>query len=181
MISEAWFYLNRHLAIYRRLLMTASCCLSSLITIEGMSPALSQVVSLRLIARMNFWLKNFCCELFNLTGTVGKVELIATLAMFTLYRIGFCSVSKVAPIQCEQELIFLLRSRNCSEMFPVWTQALSAIQFATLPFDFKRSLTKTRFRCNFCSDESVQTWFVRFQKPIRYRTFHFLRSSTVPE
>ena len=29
-----------------------------------------------------------------------------TLAMFTLYRIGFCSVSKVAPVQCEQELMF---------------------------------------------------------------------------
>ena len=26
--------------------------------------------------------------------------------MFTLYRIGFCSVSKVALVQCEQELIF---------------------------------------------------------------------------
>ena len=26
-------------------------------------------------------------------------------AMFTLYRIGFCSVAKVAPIQCEQELM----------------------------------------------------------------------------
>ena len=26
--------------------------------------------------------------------------------MFTLYRIGFCSVSKVAPVQCEQELRF---------------------------------------------------------------------------
>ena len=26
--------------------------------------------------------------------------------MFTLYRIGFYSVSKVAPIQCEQELMF---------------------------------------------------------------------------
>ena len=26
--------------------------------------------------------------------------------MFTLYRIGFCSVSTVAPIQCEQELMF---------------------------------------------------------------------------
>ena len=25
--------------------------------------------------------------------------------MFTLYRIGFCSVSKVAPVQCEQELM----------------------------------------------------------------------------
>ena len=27
-------------------------------------------------------------------------------AMFTLYRIGFCSVSKVAPVQCELELMF---------------------------------------------------------------------------
>ena len=26
--------------------------------------------------------------------------------MFTLYRIGFCSVGKVAPVQCEQELMF---------------------------------------------------------------------------
>ena len=27
-------------------------------------------------------------------------------ALFTVYRTGFCSVSKVAPVQCEQELIF---------------------------------------------------------------------------
>ena len=33
---------------------------------------------LRLIARMNFSLKNYSCELFNLIGTVGKVELILT-------------------------------------------------------------------------------------------------------
>ena len=33
---------------------------------------------LQLIARMNFSLKNYSCELFNLTGTVGKVELIST-------------------------------------------------------------------------------------------------------
>ena len=26
--------------------------------------------------------------------------------MFTLYRIGFCFVLKVAPVQCEQELMF---------------------------------------------------------------------------
>ena len=31
---------------------------------------------------------------------------ISSQAMFTLYRIGFCSVSKVAPVQCEQELMF---------------------------------------------------------------------------
>ena len=33
---------------------------------------------LRLIARMNFSLKNHSCELFNLTRMVGKVELIST-------------------------------------------------------------------------------------------------------
>ena len=33
---------------------------------------------LRLIARMNFSLKNCSCELLNLTGTVGKAELIST-------------------------------------------------------------------------------------------------------
>ena len=33
---------------------------------------------MRLIARMNFSLKNYICELFKLTGTVGKVELILT-------------------------------------------------------------------------------------------------------
>ena len=32
----------------------------------------------RLIARMNFSLKNYSCELFNLAETVGKVELVST-------------------------------------------------------------------------------------------------------
>ena len=31
--------------------------------------------------------------------------------MFTLYRIGFCSVAKVAPIQCEQELMSCYRAQ----------------------------------------------------------------------
>ena len=35
-----------------------------------------------------------------------KGFLVVSCAMFTLYRISFCSVSKVAPIQCEQELMF---------------------------------------------------------------------------
>ena len=33
---------------------------------------------LRIIACMNFSLKTYSCELLNLTGTVGKVELIST-------------------------------------------------------------------------------------------------------
>ena len=34
---------------------------------------------LRLIACTNFSLKNYSCELLNLTGTIVKVELISTL------------------------------------------------------------------------------------------------------
>ena len=45
---------------------------------------------LRLIARKNFSLKNYGCELFNLTGTVGKVELIST---FTTAVCESCNVS----------------------------------------------------------------------------------------
>ena len=64
------------------------------LTIEGMSPALPQIVlqiwiweisngktianSFALIAHMNFSLENYSYELVNLTGTVGKVELIPT-------------------------------------------------------------------------------------------------------
>ena len=33
-------------------------------------------------------------------------SVIAVEAMFTLYRIGFCSISKLALVQCEQELMF---------------------------------------------------------------------------
>ena len=72
--------------------------------------------------------------------------------MVTLYRIGFCSVSKVAPVQCEQELMFCCGA----EIVPKRSQCEQE-QFATLPFDLKRLFTKTRFHCNFCSDESVQT------------------------
>ena len=36
------------------------------------------LTSLRVIARMIFSLKNYSCESFNLTGMVGKVELIST-------------------------------------------------------------------------------------------------------
>ena len=36
------------------------------------------LIPLRLIVRMNFSLKNYSCELFNMTEMVGKVELIST-------------------------------------------------------------------------------------------------------
>ena len=34
-----------------------------------------------IIARMNFSLKNYSCKLFNLTGTVRKVQLIETFTI----------------------------------------------------------------------------------------------------
>ena len=40
--------------------------------------AKQSLTPLRLIAHMNFSLKNYSCELVNLTGTVWKVELIPT-------------------------------------------------------------------------------------------------------
>ena len=40
--------------------------------------AIQLLTPLRLIAHMNFSLKNSSCELVNLIGTVGKVELIST-------------------------------------------------------------------------------------------------------
>ena len=77
-------------------------------------------------------------------------------AMFTLYGIGFWSASKVVPVQCEQELMFCCRAETVSKRFQC-EGALSIIHFAMLSFDLKRLFTKTRFRCNFCSDKRVQT------------------------
>ena len=50
---------------------------------------------LRLIARMYFSLKNFSFGLFNLTGTVGKVELIST------FKHGLHIVITVAEHACD--------------------------------------------------------------------------------
>ena len=46
------------------------------------------LTTLRLIARMNFSLKNHSYELFNLTGMVGKVELIPTFRERSLIMAG---------------------------------------------------------------------------------------------
>ena len=45
---------------------------------------------LRLVARMNFSLKNYSCELLYLTGTVGKVELIST------FTTAVCEIGNVS-------------------------------------------------------------------------------------
>ena len=43
---------------------------------------------LRLIARMNFSLINYSCELFNLRGTVGKEELISTFITAVYWNVS---------------------------------------------------------------------------------------------
>ena len=42
---------------------------------------------------------------------------------------------------------------------------------------YNSPFTNEMLRCNFCSDKNVQTGSGPFQKPIRYRTFHFLQRS----
>ena len=64
----------------------ASVCLSSLVSgcianLNQRDVAKQLLTPLRLIARMNFSLKNYSCELFNLTGTVGKVDLISAFTI----------------------------------------------------------------------------------------------------
>ena len=88
-------------------------------------------------------------------------------AMFTLYRTEFCSVSKVALVPCDQELMFcsgaeIVPKRSQCEQKPYLSYQdtsynILVIQCATLPFDLKRSFSNTRVRCNFCSYKSIQT------------------------
>ena len=44
---------------------------------------------LQLIAHMNFSLKNYSCELLNLTGTVGKVELIPISTTAVCWNVSY--------------------------------------------------------------------------------------------
>ena len=99
--------------------------------------------------------------------------------MFTLYRIGFCSVSKVAPAQCEQELMFccgaeIVPKRSLCEQEPCPSYKLQCCLLIWKDYLPKRG---SAIRCNFCSDKSVHTWLRPFQKPIRYGTFHFQQRS----
>ena len=71
--------------------------------------------------RANIFLGLIEYELNSLLGALHLVDYISvhirfdleryllnsiSVDMFTLYRIGFCSVSKVVPVQCEHELMF---------------------------------------------------------------------------
>ena len=60
---------------WRHVSSLVSSCIANL---NQRDMAKQLLTSLRLIASMNFSLKYCSCELFNLTGTVGKVELIST-------------------------------------------------------------------------------------------------------
>ena len=104
--------------------------------------------------------------------------------MFTLYRIGFCSVSKVAQVQCEQELMFCCGAEIVPKHSQCEQKPYPLMQFATLPFDLKRSLTKNEVPLQFllrqkCSD-LIRT--VSKTYPIRNVPLSTAeRSSTVPE
>ena len=60
---------------WRHVSSLVSSCIANL---NQRDMAKQLLTPLRLIARMSFSLKNYSCELFNLTETVGKVELIST-------------------------------------------------------------------------------------------------------
>ena len=47
-------------------------------------------------------------QILRIRGSCGVFddELFFSNAMFTMYRIGFYSVSKVSPVQCKQGLMF---------------------------------------------------------------------------
>ena len=65
--------------------------------------------SLRLIARMNFSLKNYSCKLFNLTGTVEKVELIST------FTTAVCESWNVSDKYTSRDLKQLCMDQTLSE------------------------------------------------------------------
>ena len=56
----------------------SSLVLSCIANLNERDMSKQVLTPLRLIARMNFSLKNYRCELFNLIRTVEKVELIST-------------------------------------------------------------------------------------------------------
>ena len=91
--------------------------------------------------------------------------------MFTLYRIGFCTVSKVAPIQYEQELMFCCgaeivpkRSQCEHKQYPSYNLQRSLL----ISKDHSAVQASTRFCCNFCSDKVIRLeWTVSKTSPIR--------------
>ena len=61
-----------------------------------------EVFAIDMLRALKSYLKHRCKHVLRPLQLYGD----QALAMFTLYRIGFYSVAKVAPVQCEQELMF---------------------------------------------------------------------------
>ena len=100
--------------------------------------------------------------------------------MFTLYQIRFCSVSKVAPAQCEQEYVHRCIAKIA--LFQNCSHSTGSIRITSqLPFQISivhccldnSQFTNERFLHNFYSNKSIQTMSGSFQKPIRHRTLRF--------
>ena len=96
--------------------------------------------------------------------------------MFTLYRIGFCSVSKVAPIQYEQELMFCCGAETVPKRSQCEHKSYPSYNLQRSLLISKDHLPK-RGSVAISAPISVQTCFGPFQKPIRYGTFHFQQRS----
>ena len=96
--------------------------------------------------------------------------------MFTLYRIGFCPISKVAPIQCEQELMFCCgaaivpkRSQCEHKPYPSYNlQPSVLISKDHLPVRGSVVISAA-IKCS-CLTRTVS-------EPIRHGTFHFQQPS----
>ena len=86
---------------------------------------------------------------------------------------------KIAPIECEQKFMFCSGAELFRSVPSVNTDPIR--QFATFPFDFKRSFTSTRFRCNFSSDKVFRIKLDRFKNLSDIPLSTAERSSTVPE
>ena len=103
--------------------------------------------------------------------------------MFTLYRIGFCSVSKAAPVQCEPELMFCC----AAEIVPKRSQS----QQKPYPsYNLQRSLLIRRDRLPIRGSVAISAPIKVFRldsdgfKTYPIRNISLLiakRSSTVPE
>ena len=65
----------QNVIFYVKLLSPTLSCIANL---NQRDMAKQLLTPLRLLGTHEFSLKNYSCELFNLTGTVGKVELIST-------------------------------------------------------------------------------------------------------
>ena len=103
------------------------------------------LTSLRLIARMNFSLKSYSCELLNLTGTVGKVELMSTFTArkhmlndpsdYMETRLKLCTqmTNSGSKKACQ-----LFRSRNCFESsIPSVNRSPIRNTFCDVPFHYR--------------------------------------------